>query len=168
MELFGKGIRFVTDKADALDPYKYHVAIENFLGPHHWTEKLADPFLGACMPVYYGCPNAEEYFPEASFLRIDIADVDAAAEMIRRAMRDRLYEKNLNAILESRRRVVEEYAPIAQIARFVNQRHQPSDAPATAGETIASRHKLIRRSWINGMSYGIEKVRVSLRHRFQK
>lgn len=167
LELFGKGIRFVTEKADALDPFKYHVAIENFFGPHHWTEKLADPFLGACMPVYYGCPNAGEYFPEESFLRIDIADVDAAAEIIHRAMRDRLYEKNLAAILESRRRVVEEYAPAAQIARFVNQRYQ-DNAPAVAGETIASRHQLLRRSWINGMSYGIEKACISLRHRLQK
>ena len=51
MELFGRGIRPIEDKADALDPYKYHLAIENLWGPHHWTEKLADPFLGACLPV---------------------------------------------------------------------------------------------------------------------
>jgi hypothetical protein len=163
MELFGRGIRYVEDKADALDPFKYHLAIENFFGPHHWTEKLADPFLGACMPVYYGCPNAEDYFPAESFLRIDLADVDLAAETIRRAMRDRLYEKNLPTILESRRRVVEQYAPVAQIARIVNERHQAA-APPSAGASILSRHLLRRRSWIHGARYAAEKSIVALRH----
>lgn len=166
MELFGRGIRFVEHKADALDPFRYHVAIENFFGPHHWTEKLADAFLGGCMPVYHGCPNAEEYFPAESFLRIDIGAVDAAAETIRRAIRDRLYERNLTAILESRRRVVEEYAPVAQLCRIINARHR-SDAPAPApDEVILSRHALRRRSWVAGVSYAAEKSAVALRHRF--
>lgn len=164
MELFGRGIRFVADKADALDSFRYHVAIENFYGKHHWSEKLADPFLGACMPVYYGCPNAEDYFPAESFLRIDIADVDAAAETVRRAIKDKLYEKNLGAILESRRLVVEKYAPVAQIADIVRERHR-TDAVAAPGETIASRHLLRKRSIFNGISHATEKASVALRHR---
>ena len=167
MELFGRGIRFVEDKADALDPFKYHVAIENFYGPHHWTEKLADPFLGGCMPVYYGCPNAEDYFPAESFLRIDLADSAAAAETIRQAMRDRLYEKNLPAILESRRRVVEEYAPVAQVCRIVNEHYQPHAPAPVPGDEILSRHAFRRRSWVNGVSFAMEKAAVSLRHRFR-
>ena len=115
------------------------------------------------MPVYYGCPNAEDYFPAESFLRIDLADVDLAAETIRRAMRDRLYEKNLPTILESRRRVVEQYAPVAQIARIVNERHQAA-APPSAGASILSRHLLRRRSWIHGARYAAEKSIVALRH----
>lgn len=166
LELFGRGIRFVEDKADALDPFKYHVAIENFHGPHHWTEKLADPFLGGCMPVYYGCPNAEDYFPAESLLRIDLADVELAAETIRRAIRDRLYERNLTAILESRRRVVEEYAPAATVAKVVKDRHRPG-LLAEPGATILSRHLLRQRHWTVGLTQGIEKLGVSLRHRLR-
>lgn len=165
MELFGRGIRFIEDKADALDPFKYHVAIENFFGPHHWTEKLADPFLGACMPVYYGCPNAESYFPPESFLRVELNNVDAAVETLQRAIRDRLYEKNLKAILESRRLVLEEYGPIASIARIVNEHHQAS-APRPAGESILSRHRFRRHSLGNFVDFAIESAKVSLRHRF--
>ncbi|MFA6288632.1 MAG: glycosyltransferase family 10 [Opitutaceae bacterium] len=167
MDIFGHGVRFIVDKADALDPYRYHVAVENFHGLHHWTEKLADPFLGACMPVYYGCPNAEEYFPPESFLRIDIADPAAAAEIIRRAIRDEAYEKNLPAILESRRRVVENYGPIATISRLVNERHQPGLA-ATPGESILSRHRWRRRSLFNGLSFAFEKLSVAARHRLSR
>lgn len=166
MELFGRGIRYIEDKADALDCFKYHVAIENFHGPHHWTEKLADPFLGACMPVYYGCPNAEDYFPPESFIRIDIGDLDASVETIRRAMKDKLHEKNLFAILESRRRVIEEYAPAANISRIVNELDKLPSNPIPTGASIASRHLMRRRSLFNGISFAVEKTAVLLRHRF--
>lgn len=165
LEIFGRGVRPVSDKADALDPYRYHLAIENYLGPHHWTEKLADPFLGACMPIYYGCPNAEDYFPPESFLRIDLADVDAAAEIIRRAIRDQLWEKNLPAILESRRRVLEEYGPIATVVRLVNERHAAGHALSASPMRIQSRRRL-HRQWLPGLRYGLEKLYVRARHRW--
>ncbi len=167
IELFGRGIRFIEDKADALDPYKYHIAIENFYGPHHWTEKLADPFLGACMPIYYGCPNAEDYFPEESFIRIDLEDVDHSFEIIKKAITDGLYEKNLSAILESRRRVIEEYAPVANISRLVNLLSQPDAKPPSVNDVILSRFCIRKKSVVNALSFAREKVSVSLRHKFQ-
>ena len=164
MEIYGHGVRPMVDKADALDPYRYHLAIENHLGPHHWTEKLADPFIGACMPVYYGCPNAEDYFPPESFIRIDIADVDAAAETIQRAIRDKLWEKNLPAILESRRRVLEQYGPIATVVRLVNERHVARALPTTPVH-IQSRRRL-HQQLLPGLRYGLEKFYVRNRHRW--
>lgn len=165
MDIYGHGVRPVTDKADALDPYRYHLAIENFLGTHHWTEKLADPFLGACMPVYYGCPNAEAYFPPESFIRIDLADLDASADIIQRAIRDKLWEKNLPAILESRRRVLEEYGTIATIARLVNQRHNAQRLPSAVPVRIQSRRRL-HTQLFPGLRYGLEKLYVRYRHRW--
>ncbi|OZA47199.1 MAG: glycosyltransferase [Hydrogenophilales bacterium 17-61-76] len=111
MEIYGHGVRPMVDKADALDPYRYHLAIENHLGPHHWTEKLADPFIGACMPVYYGCPNAEDYFPPESFIRIDIAAVDAAAETIQRAHVASLASPASPVYIQSRRRLHRQWLP---------------------------------------------------------
>ena len=165
IELFGRGVRPLADKADALDPFKYHLAIENFFGPHHWTEKLADPFLGACMPVYYGCPNAEDYFPPESFLRVNICDLEESVETIRRAIRSRLYEKNLNAILESRRRILTQYGPIPQIVKIINERHQPGAPRPQPGEFILSRQMFRRRSVGNFASLQWETVGIALRHR---
>jgi hypothetical protein len=71
----------LDDKADCLRDYRYHIAIENFIGEHHWTEKLADPFLGLALPFYYGCPNAADYFLPDSFISIDIPEM-----LSRRAM----------------------------------------------------------------------------------
>jgi len=151
---------------DAIDPYKYHIAIENFYGYHHWTEKLADPFLGAAMPVYYGCPNAEDYFPPESFLRIDISKPEESAELIKSAIKDKLYEKNLPAILESRRRVVEEYAPAIRISNLVNRLHNPEAKQPDANDTIASRHLMRNKSLANRFSFLAEKIAVAARHKF--
>ncbi len=162
MDIYGHGVRPLKDKADALDPYRYHVAIENYLGPHHWTEKLADAFLGACLPIYYGCPNAEEYFPEESFLRLNLADVDATAEMIERAIHDGLWEARLPAILEARRRVVQDYGTIATIVRLVNERHRIG-MNAVPRTLIQSRRRLHTQPG-QGLFYGLEKLYVRIRH----
>ena len=105
MDIYGHGVKAMEDKAEALDDYRYHVAIENHIGIHHWTEKLSDVFLGAALPFYSGCPNATDYFPEESFIPIDIDHVEKAYETIERAIQDREYEKRLPFILEARRRV---------------------------------------------------------------
>ncbi|RME35548.1 MAG: glycosyltransferase [Gammaproteobacteria bacterium] len=163
LEIYGHGVRPLADKADALDPYKYHVAVENYAGPHHWTEKLADAFLGACMPIYHGCPNVADYFPPESFITIDVWDTEAAAETIRKAIRDRAWEKNLDAILESRRRVLEEYGTIATICRIVNEHHTPASGAGQPPRVIASRRRLHRHP-VRGLAYLLEKGYVRARH----
>ncbi len=125
LDWFGHGVRPMQDKAEALRPYRYHVAIENHVGQHHWTEKLADAFLGHTLPLYFGCPNLSDYFPEDSFLRIDIQDAAAAADLISRAVADDLYSQRLPAIREARRRVLEEFDLFSVISRIVLERHQP-------------------------------------------
>ena len=109
LDVYGRGVRYVEKKAECLDRYRYTVAVENHVGPHHWTEKLSDSFLGYCLPFYFGCPNAAAYFPEESFIPIDMDDPQAAANTIREAMAGDEYRRRLPAINEARRRVLEEY-----------------------------------------------------------
>ena len=101
IDVYGRGARPLDDKAEALDAYRYHVAIENFIGPHHWTKKLADAFLGLALPFYCGCPNATDYFPAESFIPLDLKDPEGAARIIRQAISDNEYEKRLPAIIEA-------------------------------------------------------------------
>jgi hypothetical protein len=143
LDVFGRGVRPVDDKAEALDPYRYHIAIENQIAPHHWTEKLADAFLGFTLPFYCGCPNAAEYFPEESFIPIDIDDPEGTVAVIRQAIDEGAYERRLPAILEARRRVLEEHNLFAVLAREIAKRHGPAPAPA-APAVIRSR-RLLRR-----------------------
>ena len=141
LEIYGHGVREMDDKAEAIEPYKYHLAIENHIAPHHWTEKLSDVFLGAALPFYCGCPNAAEYFPAESFIAVDIDDVAGAAAIIEKAIRDNEYEKRLPAVLEARRRVLEEYNIFAVLSREIERRHD-ADAPPLPPVRISSRRRL--------------------------
>jgi len=119
LDVFGRGHRPVDDKAESIDPYKYHLAIENHLAPHHFTEKLADPFLGLSLPFYFGAPNAADYFPADSFIAIDIRKPDEAFAIMRAAIDNGEYEKRLPAIIEARRRVLEDHNILTLIANVV-------------------------------------------------
>ena len=143
LDIYGHGVKPLDDKAEALDDYKYHLTIENYIGPHHWTEKLSDAFLGATLPFYSGCPNATDYFPEESFIPIDIDDVAGTTEIIQRAINGNEYEKRLPHILEARRRVMNEYNLFAVLAGEIESRHV-NGGSVDGGETICSRRTLRR------------------------
>jgi hypothetical protein len=139
IDVWGYGIRRLDNKADAIDPYKYHLAIENHSCDHHWTEKLADAFLGFSLPIYYGCTNLDEYFPADSYIWLDIRDPDRALAALRETLAADPYEQRLPAITEARRRVIEEYATFPQLARVISERHSSSEGGS--GEKILGRRK---------------------------
>jgi hypothetical protein len=120
IDLYGKKIRYLEDKWDGLAPYRYSLAIENNSGPHMWTEKLADCFLTWTLPFYYGCVNIEDYFPEGSFVRIDIKDPTASLEKIRAVLAEDPWEKRLSALEAARNLVLHQYQLFPHIAGLIS------------------------------------------------
>jgi Glycosyltransferase family 10 (fucosyltransferase) C-term len=167
MGLFGRGVCPIDDKADALDSFRYHIAIENHICPHHWTEKLADAFLGLTLPFYYGCPNAAEYFPADSFVSIDIHQPEAAAARISQAIADNEFERRLPAIREARRRVLEQYNLFAVVADHV-ERGFDASRRLVPGAELVSRHRSRRRSVMHTLRFSIERMKIQRRHRQMK
>lgn len=116
IDFYGRGRQEVADKDDALANYRFHIALENSVQSDYWTEKLADPFLRGCYPIYSGCPNLSDYFPENSYVRIDLAKPREALAIVGEVLngdRDKryalelasaknrvLYEHNIFAVLE--------------------------------------------------------------------
>ena len=126
LEIFGHGVRFVEKKADAIDPYKFHLVVENHIAQNVWTEKLADTFLGYSVPIYCGCPNVLDYFPEESIVPIDINDFEGSLDTIRKTIfTEGEYERRLNAVKEARRLVMEEYNLPAMLNRIITAAPQP-------------------------------------------
>src|SRR5690606_35130381 len=109
-EIYGRGFQPVSDKREAIDPFRYHLAIENTVAGHYWTEKLADPLLGWSLPIYCGAPAAADYFPEGSFEPIDLDDLDVAADRVVHILDADPYESRVPAIAEARRRVLQDYS----------------------------------------------------------
>ncbi len=164
LEIFGHGVRYIERKNEALDSFRYHVAIENHVCPHHWTEKLADSFLGMCLPFYHGAPNAAEYFPPESFISINIHNFDESLARIRQAIRDNEYERRLPAIREARRLVLERYSTFPQLVRLIEERHESvADAVTQEGQKIQSRHLWRRTHLLGSLAFGLERAFVALR-----
>ena len=165
LELFGHGVREMDDKAQALKDYKYHVAVENHYAVHHWTEKLSDPFLAYCLPIYFGCPNINDYFPEDSYIAVDINDPRAAANSVKQAIRNNEYEKRLPAICKARELVLNEYNLFNVLNRIVVQNHSEQSC-ATNTRCLLSRHAARKRYPLRGLKDLLVKARVQIRNRF--
>lgn len=167
MEVFGRGVREIDDKAEALDRFKYHVVIENHCGRDHWSEKLADAFLGHTLPLYYGCSNVTDYFPEDSIIRIDPYRESESIEIIKKAIEANEYEKRIHAISEARNLVMERYNVFAELASIVGRTHEDHQvSPGAEKATIASRRKARDKSLFTSLGYYLERYSVKWRHRW--
>jgi hypothetical protein len=109
LDLFGRGFNPIDDKFDALAPYKYSLAIENYSCNDYWTEKIADCFLSWTMPIYYGAKNITSYFPKESMILIDPGKPEVAVQIIREAIASNLWAGSLNYVRESRDLILTKY-----------------------------------------------------------
>jgi hypothetical protein len=48
--------------------YKYHIAIENYRREWYYTEKIINPLQCGTIPLYWGCPNINDIFPEVPII----------------------------------------------------------------------------------------------------
>jgi len=161
-DVFGRGIRPINDKSEAMNNYRYHVTIENNVESGYWTEKIADSFLAYCIPFYFGPANIQEVFPKEAVIPIDIFDIDGAEAIIREEIKPGSYEKRLPALLKARNMVLNDYNLMKVIAQTVKSHHAPK-ASKVPGETIMGRHIFRRKHPINAAKDVIHRVRINRR-----
>lgn len=164
LDIFGHGVNPMNDKAEALDPYRYHIAVENHVYDHHLTEKLPDAFLGYALPFYHGAPNAADYFPKESFIPIDIRDYHRSKEIITSHLANNEYEDRLPYINEARRRVLEEQNLFAIINTQIGNQERGIRA-TTKGKVIRNRSTMRIKNPLAGIRSLTEKAAVKVYHR---
>lgn len=125
IDFFGKGSNYIADKMEGLLPYRFSIAIENTSAPYYFTEKINDCFLAYTVPVYYGCKNIGKYFPEKSFIQINIGEPQKAIEQIRQIIAQNDWPERMGALQEARELVLNKYQPLAGAAAILRQ-IQPS------------------------------------------
>jgi len=140
IDVYGRGFNEIKDKDEALAGYRFHIAIENSIHRDYWTEKLADPFLRGCFPIYAGCPNLIDYFPEGSFAPIDIDKPAQAINAIRSIMGSDLDKINSAALEEAKRRVLWEHNALALLEQTYIELEKEAPAKQLLGraETLIS------------------------------
>lgn len=115
IDAFGFDSKPIDDKWEAIAPYRYHIAMENSSHADYWTEKIADAYLGGAMPLYWGCPNLGEYFPDGSYRRIDRDDPQAAIDQIERVLAEDPYETSRDSLVEAKNRVMQKHNLFAKL-----------------------------------------------------
>ena len=159
LDIFGHGTRFIDHKFDALDPYAFHLIIENYYAPHHWTEKLADAFLGYTVPFYYGCPNVFDYFPRESVIPIDIHDFDGSLKVIKQALTYENYRKRLPAVQEARRLVLDHYNLPALLCRTILALDNADSSNAPSLKRLYNRKDMLARNPVDFVSFASWRLR---------
>ena len=113
------GARFygaLKEKWNGLERYFYSFVFENTRLVNYFTEKICDAFLAQTMPIYWGCPNISDFFPEGSYLSLDQSNLTESLERIK----EPLTSKQLEAILEAKYLVLHKYNLWPTLQRIVN------------------------------------------------
>ena len=50
------------------EEYLFTIAIENVASNHYFSEKIINPLLDSCVPIYLGCREIETYFPNKTII----------------------------------------------------------------------------------------------------
>ncbi len=164
LDIYGHGVKPMNDKAEALDPYRFHITVENHVYDHHLTEKLPDAFLGYTLPFYHGAPNAADYFPAESFIPIDINDYQRSRDIIRSHLANNEYQDRLPYIVEARRRVLEEQNLFAILSRVISEK-DPGISTATLGRVIRNRSTMRIKNPLAGIRSLTQKAATKTYHR---
>ncbi len=143
---FGRGVKPLGPKYEALDPYKYSLAIENHVAKGHWSEKIADVLLAEALPFYAGDPDLGKVLPPESFIRIPIDDPPEAVRIVQNAIANGEYEKRLPAIREAKRLLLTKYNVWAQILDVIRGAENQPIAPVDPAKParLYSRRRLRR------------------------
>ncbi|MBS1736059.1 MAG: glycosyltransferase [Bacteroidetes bacterium] len=74
----------VKNKLDFIKDYRFVIAFENSSYPGYTTEKIIEPFITDCIPLYWGNSQIREEFNDKSLLILDEnMPVDSFIEMIK-------------------------------------------------------------------------------------
>lgn len=70
-------------RKDSLINYRFNIAIENEYQDNWITEKFYDSILTDTIPIYYGCKNIKEIYPEDGYIIInDINNLDEIKDLL--------------------------------------------------------------------------------------
>jgi len=106
-------------KFHALINYKYSICIENCSRKNYFSEKFTDAILCWTIPIYYGCPNISEYFPEHSYYVVDITKNDCLEKIIE-IINKPVIQENIEALIKARDLILNKYNIWSTIDNIVN------------------------------------------------
>ncbi len=91
------------NKSEGIINYEYSIAIENSCYKNYLTEKFFDLIVCNTVPIYYGCLNVKQIYPENSFIELDFdGPIQKTVEQITKIYYLDDYTKRLEHVLEAK------------------------------------------------------------------
>ena len=129
VDIYGRGRNPISDKQDAIAPYKYHLVLENNYSNFFWTEKLSDTLIGFSYPIYLGAPNLGSFFPKGFLSSLKPDSDEANIALIEKLLTDDPWERSLSKIVECRNWILETTNVFDRVNRFIREGAQAPMSP---------------------------------------
>jgi hypothetical protein len=114
---------YVIKNIDALRDYKFVLAIENAHEKYFITERFYDAILSNTIPIYFGCTNIKEFWPENGYILLDnITDYEYVQNKLKWIYDniDELYNQMIPELLKIKNRYFnEEFNLIKKIKKLI-------------------------------------------------
>jgi hypothetical protein len=113
---------FTLRKGDTIKDYKFCLTVENSSEKYYISEKFYDCILTNTIPIYFGCSNIKDYWPENNFILLDnITDHQYVTDKLQWINEncDELYDKMLPNILKMKDRYFEEFNLLKKIKKEI-------------------------------------------------
>jgi hypothetical protein len=81
------------------------ICIENCAQENYFTEKITDCLLAWTLPLYWGCPNIENFFPEGSYRLINLNEPTELEDIINTPVTS----SEIDAIEVARKLILDKY-----------------------------------------------------------
>lgn len=84
---------------------QFHLVIENSRQINYFTEKLLDALITYTIPIYYGCPNIQDYFDTSGWILIESESVEEVARKIQ-VLDETYYQKYMDTMIKNREKAI--------------------------------------------------------------
>lgn len=113
---------FAHKKYDAIKDYKFCLTIENSRENNYISEKFYDCILTNTIPIYYGCKNIKDYWPENCYFVLDsITDHNYVLETLTWISNnaDKLYKQLLPDIIKMKTKYFNDFNLITKVKQEI-------------------------------------------------
>jgi hypothetical protein len=109
LDWYGNGVNSVSEKWEAIAPYKYTIVLEGQSRNAIVTEKIGDAYLGGSYPIYWGAPDIDRYFPNCPRQDINILNFSETVKIIETILNSAKYENSINEISKAKNIVLNDF-----------------------------------------------------------
>lgn len=119
--LVGNQSKTEPRKLPATLPYRFSLSIENEYQKNWISEKFYDPIVCNTVPIYYGCSNIKELYPEDGYILIeDINNISYIKELLTYIYtnHEEVYKQKLPGLLKIKERYFREFNLLKKIKKL--------------------------------------------------